>query len=80
MDERDGRAWVDERRRGPCARVHMHRFLLNAQHVRTLDPDEADFFYVPGWPKCMLDAAPNGAGLTNEAGAAYSHHHVYAPP
>lgn len=28
--------------------VHVHRFLLNAKHVRTVDPDEADFFYVPG--------------------------------
>lgn len=46
--------------------VHVHRFLLNAKHVRTTNPDEADFFYVPGWPKCMLDAPPNGAGISPE--------------
>jgi hypothetical protein len=46
--------------------VHMHRFLLNAKHVRTTDPGEADFFYVPAWPKCMLDAPPNGAGISVE--------------
>ena len=34
--------------RGPCPAVHMHRFLLASKHVRTLDPAEADFFYVPG--------------------------------
>lgn len=46
--------------------VHVHRFLLSAKHVRTMNPDEADFFYVPGWPKCMLDAPPNGAGVSPE--------------
>jgi hypothetical protein len=34
--------------RGPYAAVHMHRFLLASKHVRTLNPAEADFFYVPG--------------------------------
>lgn len=33
--------------------VYMHRFLLSS-HVRTLNPEEADWFYTPVYPTCDL--------------------------
>lgn len=37
--------------------VYMHRFLLSS-HVRTLNPEEADWFYTPVYPTC--DLTPDG--------------------
>eukprot|EP00959_Pyramimonas_sp_CCMP1952_P061123 1277362-Pyramimonas_sp.AAC.1 len=36
------------------AQVLMHKFLESAD-VRTLDPSEADYFFVPAYPKCVSD-------------------------
>lgn len=49
--------------------MHVHKFLLHSA-VRTLDPEEADFFYVPIYATCNLivhqpnDMARNGAHFT----------------
>lgn len=44
-----------------AAEIFMHQFLLNSL-VRTLDPDEADWFYTPVYQTC--DLAPNGLPMT----------------
>ncbi|CAN1242090.1 Probable beta-1,4-xylosyltransferase IRX10L [Linum perenne] len=43
-----------------AAEIYMHRFLLSSP-VRTLNPDEADWFYTPVYPTC--DLTPNGLPL-----------------
>jgi len=48
------------------SQVHVHEFLMKSNEIRTENPSDADFFFLPGWPKCMLDQAPNGAGVTDE--------------
>ena len=35
------------------AEISLHRYLLRSEY-RTLDPDEADFFYVPAYSCCFL--------------------------
>ncbi|XP_031097527.1 probable beta-1,4-xylosyltransferase IRX10 [Ipomoea triloba] len=43
-----------------AAEIYMHRFLLSSP-VRTLNPEEADWFYTPVYPTC--DLTPNGLPL-----------------
>ena len=43
-----------------AAEIFMHRFLLSSP-VRTLNPDEADWFYSPIYPTC--DLTPTGLPL-----------------
>lgn len=43
-----------------AAEIFMHRFLLSSP-VRTLNPDEADWFYTPIYTTC--DLTPNGLPL-----------------
>ncbi|KAL6494435.1 Glycerol kinase [Orobanche gracilis] len=43
-----------------AAEIYMHRFLLSSP-VRTLNPEEADWFYAPVYPTC--DLTPNGLPL-----------------
>ena len=43
-----------------AAEFFMHRFLLSSP-VRTLNPDEADWFYAPIYPTC--DLTPTGLPL-----------------
>ncbi|XP_073264154.1 probable beta-1,4-xylosyltransferase IRX10 [Populus alba] len=43
-----------------AAEIFMHRFLLSSP-VRTLNPDEADWFYTPIYPTC--DLTPTGLPL-----------------
>ncbi|KAH0917991.1 hypothetical protein HID58_025651 [Brassica napus] len=43
-----------------AAEIFMHRFLLSSP-VRTLNPDEADWFYAPIYPTC--DLTPTGLPL-----------------
>lgn len=43
-----------------AAEIFMHQFLL-ASPVRTMNPDEADWFYTPVYSTC--DLAPNGLPL-----------------
>ncbi|EHA8589899.1 putative beta-1,4-xylosyltransferase IRX10L [Cocos nucifera] len=43
-----------------AAEIFMHRFLLSSP-VRTIDPEEADWFYTPVYTTC--DLAPNGHPL-----------------
>jgi putative beta-1,4-xylosyltransferase IRX10 len=43
-----------------AAEVFMHRFLLKSE-VRTLNPEEADWFFVPVYTTC--DLTPNGLPL-----------------
>ncbi|CAN0915925.1 Probable beta-1,4-xylosyltransferase IRX10L [Linum grandiflorum] len=43
-----------------AAEIFMHRFLLSSP-VRTLNPEEADWFYTPVYPTC--DLTPNGLPL-----------------
>ncbi|RAL38704.1 unnamed protein product [Cuscuta campestris] len=43
-----------------AAEIYMHRFLLSSA-VRTMNPDEADWFYTPVYPTC--DLTPNGLPL-----------------
>ncbi|KAH6813532.1 Exostosin family protein [Perilla frutescens var. frutescens] len=44
-----------------AAEIFMHRFLLSSP-VRTLDPDDADWFYTPVYQTC--DLAANGLPMT----------------
>tara|TARA_B100000519_G_C14220490_1_gene427299 strand:+ start:558 stop:1553 length:996 start_codon:yes stop_codon:yes gene_type:complete len=48
------------------SQVHIADFLMKSKELRTENPSDADFFFLPGWPKCMLDAPPSGAGLTDD--------------
>lgn len=43
-----------------AAEIYMHHFLLSSA-VRTLNPEEADWFYTPIYATC--DLAPNGLPL-----------------
>lgn len=43
-----------------AAEIYMHRFLLSSP-VRTLNPEEADWFYTPVYTTC--DLTPNGLPL-----------------
>ncbi|XP_020587866.1 probable glucuronosyltransferase Os01g0926700 isoform X2 [Phalaenopsis equestris] len=43
-----------------AAEIFMHRFLISSP-VRTIDPDEADWFYTPVYSTC--DLTPNGLPL-----------------
>lgn len=43
-----------------AAEIFMHRFLLSSP-VRTLNPEEADWFYTPVYTTC--DLTPNGLPL-----------------
>lgn len=44
--------------------VHVHRFFLNSP-VRTLNPEKANFFYVPIYTTCdLINTQPNDLGRT----------------
>ncbi|GHP07448.1 hypothetical protein PPROV_000619000 [Pycnococcus provasolii] len=35
--------------------VALHQYLAHNTRIRTRNPDEADYFFVPAYPKCALD-------------------------
>lgn len=39
---------------------HLHELMLQSPH-RTLDPEEADFFYVPVYASCFMEAVAGWA-------------------
>lgn len=56
------------------AEVSLHRFLLSSA-VRTRDPEEADFFYVPIYTTCFLMThQPNNLETTGRHFATGMHH------
>lgn len=38
-----------------ASEVHFHEWLMQAASVRTLDPEEADYFFVPGYAICIFE-------------------------
>jgi hypothetical protein len=63
----------------------LHKFLENS-FVRTLDPHEADYFFVPAYPKCASDREKIPEDRLNKlyikvrklSGGSNSHADVYA--
>lgn len=41
---------------------HLHELMLQSEH-RTLDPEEADFFYVPTYLACFMWPIQVGGGV-----------------
>ena len=39
---------------------HLHELMLQSPH-RTLDPNKADFFYVPVYASCFMEAVAGNA-------------------